>query len=85
MPAFQAECVLLPCTGAACVEACSAGSKHDASARLHGLFALLAAILDRRVDVEWAVADKYAGHAWCDSTEREMNARLMGTRNKLGC
>jgi hypothetical protein len=84
MQAFQAEATLLPGTGAVSIKNCSATSNQNAIAGLHGIVARLAAIFDRRVNAEQAIADKYACHAWCDSSEREMNADFMGARNNFG-
>jgi ribosomal protein L22 len=84
MQAFQAEATLLPHIGAAAVKNCRATSNRDATAILRGIVARLAAVFDRRVNVERAIADKYACHAWCDSSERELNANLIGARNNFG-
>jgi hypothetical protein len=35
--------------------------------------ARLATILDRRAQAEAAIANRYAGHGWTDSTERQLN------------
>jgi hypothetical protein len=80
MQAFQAEANLLPGSAAHC----SAASNQNATAGLHAVVGRLAAVFDRRVNVERAIADKYACHAWCDSSEREMNANLTGARNNFG-
>jgi ribosomal protein L22 len=84
MQAFQAEATPLPHIGAAAIKNCRATSNQDATAILHGIVARLAAVFDRRVNVERAIADKYACHAWCDSSERELNANLIGARNNFG-
>jgi hypothetical protein len=84
MQAFQAEATLLPGAGAASIRNCGATSNQNAIAGLHGIVARLAEVFDRRVNVERAIADKYACHAWCDSSEREMTADLMGARNNFG-
>jgi hypothetical protein len=81
MQSFQAESMAVSLQAGQSRDDTSQGSLlRRPGAIVNGIVKSFATLLDRNARVERAIAENYACHAWCDSTERQLNDDIANSR-----